>query len=565
MAKRANVDDYKHKDKRKNNPPAGMSINEPVKREQKKYEYDPNLDPALYWTGKAEHTSFDVDTTSLHVHERISTKAIIRAVERREIQRDMFNDPDLPLSKKLEFYQHDIDWTNRIILGDSLVVMNSLLEKEMMAGKIQCVYMDPPYGINYNSNFQPNISNMNVKATNDESLSREPEQIRAYRDTWTLGIHSFLTYLKDRILLSKELLTEEGSIFVQISDENIHLVRLILDEVFGKDNFIALIPFRKKTMPFGTTYLEQMSDFIIWYGKDKVNKKTKYNPLYIPQNVEGEFHHCWYELPDKTRHRMTKEQLYNHKLLPKDARVYRLKSLEPSGKMDSGMFEYEFKGKKYHHPKNGYGTTLDGMNNLKKLDRLQPEGRRLNFILYADENPAANLTSPWNDTVGADNKQYVVQTNTEVIKRCLLMTTDPGDVVFDPTCGSGTTAYVAESWGRRWITCDTSRVAIAIAKQRILTSVFQYYKYRDNELGIKGGFIYKSVPHITLKSLAKGLPPNAKTLIDKPEINKKITRVSGPFTFEMLPSYTEQEIKNPNEQVDDSDFIGNMIDLLRTT
>ncbi len=553
--KKANVKDYKHQEQRKNIPEAGLGFQETVKQKVKKYQYDPNLEPSLNWTGKSENSSFDVETISLHIHERISTKAIIRAVERRELQRDMFNDPDLPLSKKLEFYQHDVDWSNRVILGDSLVVMNSLLEKELMAGKVQCIFFDPPYGIDYKSNFQPFINSKSVKS-DDNSLSREEAQICAYRDTWHLGIHSFLTYMKDRLLLSRELLSESGSIFLQISDKNLHYVRILLDEVFGAENFIALIPFRKKTMPFGTNYIEQMSDFIIWYGKEKYSqnksKIAKYNKLFKKKSYEGDFHWCWYEQGDGSRHKMTQEQIDNNKLVPSKTRIYRLKSLEPSGRMDTGMYKYTFNGKVIDHPKNGFGVNIEGMKKLEEADRLQIEGSRLTFIMYADENEYAILTAPWEDTVGADNKIYTVQTNTEVVKRCLLMTTDPGDIVLDPTCGSGTTAFVAEKFGRRWITCDTSRVAVNLAKQRLMTAVYPYYQLVDDD--IKYGLKYKEfLYHPTVKTITNNIDPGKVVLYDDPIINKKLTRVTGPFTFEMLPTYSENSNVNDKSKVVDED------------
>ena len=353
-----------------------------------------------------------------------------------------------------------------------------------------------------------------------------------------LGIHSYLTYIRDRLLLMREMLTETGSIFVQISDENVHRVRAVMDEVFGAENFVSLIAFRKKTMPFGASFIEQMGDFLIWYAKQKSDSEgrpfAKYRRLFIPQDVEGEFHHCWYELPDGTRHRMTSRQVNNHSLLPEGVRVYRLKSLEPSGIMNSGMFNYEFEGKIYNHPQNGYGTTKQGMDRLNKLRRLQIEGNRLTFILYADESPASPLTAPWYDTVGADNKIYVVQTNTEVIKRCVLMTTDPGDLVFDSTCGSGTTAYVAEQWGRRWVACDTSRVALALTRQRLMSSIYPYYKLSHPQQGVRSGFVYHPVQNVTLGSLANDETPEERTLYDQPEIDRSAVRVAGPFTVEAV-------------------------------
>jgi adenine-specific DNA-methyltransferase len=428
---------------------------------------------------------------------------------------------------KTEFYQHDQNWSNRMILGDSLQVMASLAEREGLRGKVQCIYLDPPYGIKFNSNFQWSTTDKGGTTTDSsDKISREPEQVKAFRDTWRDGIHSYLTYLRDRLTVARDLLTDSGSIFVQIGDENVHRVRAVMDEVFGEDNFVALIPFRKKTMPFGSNFIEQMADFILWYARAKTDShgkaNAKYRKQYLLRSVEGEFHHCWYEDGDGCRARMSKHQLYNHALLPPKSRVYRLKSLEPSGRMDSGMFDYEFRGKLYVHPKNGYGTTKAGLKQIEKSNRLEPEGNRLCYVLYADEGESSQMTAPWSDTVGADDKQYVVQTNTEVVKRCVLMTTDPGDLVLDPTCGSGTTAYAAEQWGRRWITIDTSRVALALARARIMGARYLYYLLADSREGqikegeatrtvpsshptrgnIRQGFVYERVEHITLKSIA---------------------------------------------------------------
>lgn len=555
------IDVYDHKDKKRlNNPPVGYAQYDTAAETRAVYQYDPHIDPTLQWAGKAERTSFKIPTVSLHIHEAINPLSIISAVRNEKSDDPQISFFDMPRDimkrrrETIEFYKHDTDWTNRLIAGDSLLVMNSLLEKEGMGGKVQMVYVDPPYGIRYGSNFQPFVNKRDVKDGKDEDLTQEPEMIKAFRDTWELGIHSYLTYLRDRILLARELLTEKGSIFVQISDENLHLIRNILDELFGSENFIAIIPFRKKTMPFGTTFIEQMGDFIIWYAKSKQNSNctAKYHKLFKEADYEGEFHYCWYEMPNGKRIRMTKEENDNHSLLPKDARIFRLKSLEPSGKMDSGMFDYEFKGEVYKHPKNGYATTKVGLDNLMENRRLHPEGNRLTFIMYADENKYSSLTSPWYDTVGADNKQYVVQTNTEVIKRCLLMTSDPGDLVLDITCGSGTTAYVAEQWGRRWITCDTSRIAITLTKQRLLTAVYDYYKLAYHEQGVGSGFVYKTFPHITLKSIANKEPPIWEVLYGQPEIDKTKSRVTGPFSVEAVPSPVVKPLDDIDQYEDES-------------
>jgi adenine-specific DNA-methyltransferase len=548
-------------------------------------------EPFLNWTGKAERLSFEVPTLPLFVHERLSTRAIIETLKSHKLEKaeqlnlfDLFNDPKWSITDQiLRAYEYHDKWVNRMILGDSLVTMNSLLQYEGMGGKVQMIYIDPPYGVKFGSNFQPFVRKRVVEHNDDEDFTREPEMVQAYRDTWELGLHSYLSYLRDRLLLARELLTDSGSVFVQISDENVHHVRELMDEVFGEENFISLIPFRKKTMPLGTIYLEQMSDFILWYGKETYDQsgkaKTKYQKLYLDRSVEGEFHHCWYELADNSRHRMSIHQLYNHSLLPSGARVYRLKSLEPSGIMPSGMFEYEFEGKVFKPPKNGWATTLEGMKSLEKARRLQPEGNRLTFIIYADESSATQLTAPWTDTVGANDKSYVVQTNTKVIERCLLMTTDPGDLVLDITCGSGTTAYVAEQWGRRWITCDSSRVALVLAKHRLMTAKFDYHVLRPlnaedvarNPNGIwltdpsgaisgKATFQCKTVPHITLKSIARNAsldPIFAKhepiLVAELEKLNREVVRVGAPLKETLVEKLIAKHREQGANAVTDAD------------
>lgn len=300
------VTDYRHKnEKRKNNPDAGLASYNYKPQQKIKYSYDSHLDPQLIWAGKAERTSFEVETVSLHIHERVSTQAILKSVQRAEEwrQEKLFAEPEMPLNKRIEFYQHEMEWANRLILGDSLLVMNSLLERELMAGKVQMIYIDPPYGIAYNSNFQPIITSRDVKDGDDSSLSREPEQIQAYRDTWTLGIHSYLTYLRDRLLLCRELLHETGACFVQMSDENVHLVRNLMDEVFGRENFCAIVTFRK-TSAQTSRLLPPVADYLLWYAKSK--EKVKYNSLFEPRDAISDPHYSWVEMPDGTRKPVSK-------------------------------------------------------------------------------------------------------------------------------------------------------------------------------------------------------------------------------------------------------------------
>ncbi len=575
------IEIYKHKaQKRKNNPQVGTVTSErdSPQVKTKAYRYDPHLDPQLNfdpkrsrfegiiqqglsgsfeearlalqrlrelekpylnWVGKAERTSFEVPTVPLHIHEKIDPRSIIETVRRRNAvdyrQLSLFHGEleKRPLEKEIEFYQHEKLWSNRLIAGDSLLVMNSLLEKENMAGKVQCFYFDPPYGISYGSNFQPFVNKREVK-DKDEDLSAEPEVIKAFRDTWELNIHSYLSYLRDRLWLAKDLLTESGSCFVQISDKNVHLVRNLMDEVFNQKNFCALIPFRKKTWPLGSKVLEQMSDFLLWYGKDK--NQVKYNQLYVSKEMNPDNDWCWLELQDGSRHKMNRKQIEGIEPIPAGAKIYRLRSLEPLAENPNKKFTYVFNGKHIEPPRRGYSVSKEGLKVLDSQKRLQLKGNLLNFISFKNDFPIMKLTTPWTDTTGARDKIYAVQTNPSVIQRCILMTTDPGDLVFDPTCGSGTTAYVAEKWGRRYITCDTSRVAIALAKQRLMTAHFDYYELKDKQKGINEGFNYKEVPYVSELSIAYKKNVEAKTLYDQPKIDKSKYRVSGPFTVEAVPA-----------------------------
>jgi adenine-specific DNA-methyltransferase len=502
--------------------------------------------PFLNWAGKAERHQIQVPTVPLFVHERHSTKAILDGIRHRKARGqtlDLLDGAGMDIRENLEAYEHKGSWQNRMILGDSLSVMNSLLEFEGMAGQVQMIYIDPPYGVKFGSNFQPFVRKRDVKHGGDEDMTREPEMVKAYRDTWELGLHSYLTYLRDRLIVARELLRETGSIFLQISDANLHHIIQLLGEVFGPENLIAVIPFRKKTMPLGAKFLEQMNDFLVWFGRDAA--KTKCRQLYVEQDVQGDFHWQWYELPNGKRIRMTKQECDNHSLLPDGARVFRLVSMWPPTYSDAGVFPVEFAGSKYlPAPGACYPTNPDGMKKLVAMKRIQLEGKYLRYVLYLDDYRLAKQTASWLDTTGARDKQYVVQTSAEVLKRCLLMCTEPGDLVLDPTCGSGTTGCVAEQWGRRWITIDTSRVPLALARQRLLTATFPYYELKSPQAGPAGGFVYKRkqnrkgeeigglVPHITLKSIANDEPPVMEVLVDRPEEVSGVTRVAGPFVVE---------------------------------
>jgi adenine-specific DNA-methyltransferase len=538
------IEQYKHKDKeRLNNPPIGLvdSHTDNGGFKKKIYHYDPHLDPQLQWAGKTEHTSFEVPTVSLHVHERIDPRRIIETVKKEEeapSQMSLFETGKKPLREAIEFYKHKENWSNRLIAGDSLLVMNSLLEKESMGGKVQMVFFDPPYGIKYGSNFMPFVNKKDVKDGNDGDLTTEPEMLKAFRDTWELGIHSYLTYIRDRIKLSKELLTESGSIFIQISDENLHHIRELMDEVFGSENFIALVTFRKTNITFATKRLGGVSDYLVWYAKDI--SKYKYHTLYLDKEIggAGAGNYGFVELKNGEVRRLTAEEKANPKLIPNDARVFSSENLMSGGATESCIYDFEYKGKIYKAVKGkSWKTHKDGMEKLASLNRLIALGDdRLYFKTYFDEYPITKLTNLWNDTRGEMDLNYVVQTAELIVQRCMMMTTDPGDLVMDITCGSGTTANVAEKWGRRWITCDTSRIALTLAKQRLMTANFNYYELAHSNEGIGSGFRYKKVPHVTLGNLANDDPSPDEILYDQPIIDSKKTRVTGPFTVEAVPS-----------------------------
>lgn len=529
-----------------------------------KNEFERGRDPELFWLNKYQNDSEDteslelkVDVRSLYVHEDIQPEMLINRLykikeeKKNSLQRDLFSSDELgnnivedELERVADYYHHQTGWKNRLIQGDSLLVMNSLLKREGMAGKVQCLYFDPPYGIKYGSNWQMKLNSRDVK-DNDENVSGEPEMIKAFRDTWELGIHSYLSYLRDRLVVARELLSQSGSIFVQISDENVHLVRNILDEVFGSENFFALITF-KKTLPLGSSGLAGISDYIIWYAKDKEN--VKYRQLYDLKPIGQGTGYTWVEIEDGTRRKMTSDEKNNPSLLPKNSKVFFTSTLSSSGYTPTCMFDFELDGKTYKCGRKSWRTNKAGIDKLIDLRRIIAPGNLPCYILYHDDFPYQEINNLWDDTHGASDIQYVCQTSIKPIQRCILMTTDPGDLVLDPTCGSGTTAFVSEQWGRRWITIDTSRIALNIAKKRLTSAIFPYYNLYDKENGnIRQGFEYKTVPHITLKSLAQDLEPDTETLYDQPIEDKSKIRVSGPFTVETLQNYNV----NSPESVDD--------------
>jgi adenine-specific DNA-methyltransferase len=485
--------------------------------------------PYLDWAGKAEGLSFDVPTLPLFVHERLSTKAILETLRGHERDRQMelqlFADPQLPLHQQLEAYEHPGKWTNRLILGDSLVVMNSLYGYEGLGGQVQMIYIDPPYGVKFGSNFQPFVRKRDVKNNDDADMTREPEMVKAYRDTWELGLHSYLTYLRDRLKVARDLLTPSGSVFVQIGDENVHHVREVMDEVFGGDNFVSEISFR--TTPGQTAdVMAGVVDHVLWYALDA--DRAKAVPLF--------------------RDRDEREQANLYGATDQLGRRCGYASLASASSSATTSFAFTLEGTTYSPPSGrGWRTNREGMERLIAAGRIHGTGKTAHFLRYPSDFEVTALTNLWHDVMEstfAVQRWYVVQTPRKVIERCILMTTDPGDLVLDPTCGSGTTAYVAEQWGRRWITIDTSRVPLALARQRILTATFPYYALQDPGRGPAGGFVYRRrqnakgdevggiVPHVTLKSIAKDEPPAEEVLVDRPEVDSKITRVSGPFVFE---------------------------------
>jgi len=577
------IERYEHSDKKRiNNPPVGLVTPEtdPVAPTHKTYDYippvpsvkprqeldyDPHLDPQLVWAGKKEHSSFEVPTVSLHVHERIDPHTIIDAVRKRNgnglpVQPSLFErrEENPPLLEAIDFYRHAHGWSNRMIAGDSLLVMNSLLEKEGMAGQVQMIYIDPPYGIEYRSNFQPFVNKRDVKDGRDADLTQEPEMIRAFRDTWELGIHSYLTYLRDRLLLTRELLNESGSCFVQIGPENLHHVRELMDEVFGSTNFRTLIAF-KSTSALGQEGLAEAYNYLVWYAKDI--EKIKFRPLFkqrdITQDKEWRFLDDE-ELPAGYK-KLTEQEFAT---LEDYSGLFRRSKLTSSGFTESCIFTFELDGTTCK-PFGGksWATTRDGMQKLISINRLFLLGGSPYFKQYFADFPVMKLDNNWPDQPAAESRVYVVQTAPKFIQRCMLMTTDPGDLVLDPTCGSGTTAYVAEQWGRRWVTCDTSRVAITLAKQRLMAQDFAYYELAHPEEGVGSGFRYRSVPHITLKSITNNPEiregmireqidsaiarySDQETLFDQPDVNKGRVRVTGPFTVEAVPAPTVRSLED---------------------
>ena len=539
---------------------AGMEADNPVVQAKTVADYPLNpvttrgQDPELYWMQKYgpgdDETRLKVDIRSLYRHEHIEPERLIHRlykITRSESpQNDFFINETFgnllggidELDKPKHYYKQAQDWKNRLIQGDSLLVMNSLLEREGMTGKVQMIYIDPPYGINYNKNWQMKIGDSALGSTSsDEGLTGEPEVIKAFRDTWELAIHSYLTYLRDRLLAARELLTESGSCFVQISDENVHLVRCVMDEVFGSENFVSQITFRKKLMPLGAKTIESMSDFIVWYARNL--ESVKYHQLFRKTTPDPRGRWTGVADPDGKLRRLTPDERKDFSRIPKGARIFGTVSQWAPSFSPNNVYPFEFEGKTYE-PTRGqcWITSPSKMEKLAAHGRLFVEGDYPRYVVFHDDFPFAKLTNPWDDTAPASDKQFIVQTNTEVVRRCMLMTTDPGDLVVDPTCGSATTGFVAEHWGRRWITIDTSRIAINIAKTRLMTATYPWYTLHDpNGEDVRQGFDYKKVNRISLSTLANDELPAEETIYDNPNEDNNKLRVTGPFTVETLQSF----------------------------
>lgn len=586
---RKKVETLRHKDKRKNIPTKELRdfvVDEELSPKTMLYPRDTSLDPQLVWTGKDEQDREDlaVPIVPIYIQEKIHPQAIIDSLPRIERAEDKqidlfadFNDLPADFADRVDFYHHEGNWSNRLILGDSLLVMTSLSEKEGLKGNVQTIYIDPPYGIKFASNWQISTRKRDVKDGKAEDATRQPEQVRAYRDTWELGIHSYLAYLRDRLLVARDLLTETGSVFVQIGNENVHLVRCLMDEVFGSDQFVSQINFRT-AMTKPTSGLNNVFDYILWYSRDI--GQYKYRSLYTEKK--------------------TSEKASHHQL---------------QAAVKQNVYPFVFNGTRYN-PANGWRVTPEGMSRLAIAGRLYQAGLTtskvgtLKYARFDSDFMFAQLDNTWAQQSSEQNKVYVVQTAEKVIQRCLLMTTDPGDLVLDPTCGSGTTAYVAEQWGRRWITCDTSRVALALARTRLMSARYPYYLLADSPKGIKKeaeltgkippeyktegdikkGFVYERVPHITLKSIAnnpdikKGMTQeqiaaaiahhaDTETLFDQPYEDNKKVRVCGPFSVESLSPHRVLSAADENlsgtvteqEAHKQQDFVTMILENLKST
>ncbi|MCE2917399.1 MAG: site-specific DNA-methyltransferase, partial [Rubrivivax sp.] len=583
-----------HRAKRKNIPPAGLEAQGRVEEAPTvRFEYNPHLPPVLRfaddpaaadrlpqllatareralsadeaavlaaalrrhepwleWAGKRERPWFEVEPPALHIHERVSTQAMLRVLAREDVNRDLFADPQQSYAEAVQFYKHDVDWSNRMILGDSLAVMASLARREDLAAKVQMIYIDPPYGISFKSNFQPQLGQRDVK-DREQDLTREPEMVKAYRDTWTLGVHSYLAYLRDRLIMARELLTESGSVFVQISDENLHRVRCLMEEIFGRENYVSTITY-KTAVGMAGELLDDVRDNLVWFSRNR--ERVRYRQLLLPLDVGGEGATRYTQVESRLtgeRRLMTEIERDAPEDLGVEWRPYRDQGLTSRSASATTLFAFDFEGNGHSPNVGGWRTNQEGMKRVVAAERVLSTGETISYKKYFIDSPALRLSNFWPDTGGgitsrADPKIYTVQTSSKIIERCLLMTTDPGDLVLDPTCGSGTTAFVAEKWGRRWITVDSSRVALALAKHRLMTASFEHFKLRplsaeDVQRNPRGAWLRnggpepktfhcKTVPHITLKSIARNTSLDPIFARHEPVLAEKLAALNQALT-----------------------------------
>ncbi len=567
--------------------------------------------PMLVWKGKEvlDETDLQVDAPPLYIQEKIDPRVLIENL--RKTAREGELEPELTLFETfdglseldlVEFYKHSANWSNRMILGDSLQVMASLAERERLRGKVQMIYIDPPYGIKFGSNWQVSARHRSVRDGNVEDVAREAEQIRAFRDTWELGIHSYLTYMRDRLIVARDLLTQSGSVFVQIGDENVHLVRSVMDEVFGAENFVALIALTKSGGGLDSVVrIPTRLDYLVWYGRGP--EATKYRPLFEERSDDTEAGFTQLMLPDSSTRSMTPEERSGAVPLPPGARVFRTESLTKPG--PGSRYTIEWEGKEYTSGGRWWGNPKEKIERLLAIGRVRSFGNTLRFIRFVDDFGLSRLSNLWDSIGGAPNPVYVVQTNDKIVERCILMTTDPGDLVLDPTCGSGTTAAVAERWGRRWITVDSSRVALAVARQRLMATHFPYFLLTDSAEGrareskivgrplatdgtgqdVRLGFVYERRPRVTIAGIADnpdvrpGMSEEelraaivrhstSEILYDRPLTDSRRVRVSGPFTVESLSPHRNRSASAETRlrgASDDSiaDFVGTILENLR--
>lgn len=611
----------KHLDKRSNIPTE--ELRDFVSEDEKNpktvfYPRDTTLDPQLVWRGKDEQDNQDlaIPVVPIYIQEKIHPQVIIDDILSKHEESNQlnlfsdFNGGPKDFEQKIDFYHHEQNWTNRLILGDSLLVMNSLAEKEGLKGKVQVVYIDPPYGIKFGSNWQVSTRKTEVKDNKYEDTTKQPEQIRAFRDTWQLAIHSYLSYLRDRLQVTRDLLTMSGSVFVQISEDNVHLVRNVLDEIFGSENFVSMISFVTTSGFAQASALSRNGDYILWYAKDLTQLKSR--TLWVEASDRQGYN--WLELEDGSRRSMTAAERRGEVELPKNSRVYKPSTIVSSGGSNTPQ-PFEFEGKTYNTPPNNHwkASYPDGMNRLVYANRIHKAANSIQYVRFEDDFGYKPLTNLWTDTATGnftETKTFVVQTSTKVIERCIQLSSDPGDLVLDPTCGSGTTAVSAEKLGRRWITCDTSRVALSLTRTRLISARLPYYLLADSHEGqimaaelngamvdtsdtsedIRKGFVYKRVPHVTLRAIANSLEltegmtkeqinrvvaknSESELLLDSPIEDAKRIRVCGPFSVESLSPHRVLSLADSdssgtvseNEAHEQQDFVAMILDnLVRT-